>query len=52
MCGKINPAPPTNEPGQVDEVTIAPTRTDKLRIVCEHALPGKTGITELLVWQK
>ena len=46
------PSPPTNEPGQVDEVTIAPVQTDKLRIVCEHALPGKTGITELLVWQK
>jgi len=38
--------------GKIDEVTVDPVQTDKLRITFEHNLPGKTGVTELMVWEK
>jgi hypothetical protein len=42
----------TSSMGTIDEVTIDPVQTDKLRITFEHNLPGKTGVTELMVFEK
>jgi len=36
--------------GDFNEVRFAPVTTSKLRVVFQHALPGKSGVTEIFVW--
>ena len=45
-------SPSVTVPDRPSELTITPTQTEKLRVIFDHALPGKTGISELLVWEK
>jgi hypothetical protein len=45
---KRDPAQPTL--GAANEITIRPVQTDKLRLTFVHDLPGKSGLTEWLVW--
>lgn len=47
---KRDPALPTL--GSANEITIRPTLTDKLRLTFSHNLPGKSGLTEWMVWKK
>lgn len=42
-----SPAAPT--PWAVNTVRITPVATERLRVVFEHAAPGRTGVTELIV---
>lgn len=45
-----DPAKPTL--GIANEITIKPIQTAKLRLTFVHSLPGKSGLTEWMVWGK
>lgn len=47
---KRDPEKPTL--GIANEITIKPVQTDKLRLTFVHDLPGKSGLTEWMVWEK
>ncbi len=36
----------------VNTAVIEPVKTSKVRIVFDHAVPGFTGVTELMIWEK
>jgi hypothetical protein len=37
---------------QWNESRFAPVRSDRVRIVFEHQLPAKSGVTEVMVWER
>jgi hypothetical protein len=43
-----SPAKPTG--GQFNEVRFDKVKTTKLRVVFTHALPAKSGVSEILIW--
>jgi hypothetical protein len=47
---KRDPARPTLS--VANEITIRPLQTNKLRLTFVHDLPGKSGLTEWMVWER
>jgi len=51
-AAEIKRDPAASDSTNIDEITIKPVRIDKLRVTFVHDFPGKSGITELMVWEK
>jgi hypothetical protein len=37
---------------QWNEARFDPVRADRVRIVFEHNLPAKSGVTEVMIWER
>jgi hypothetical protein len=44
--------PVTPQVSSLNSVHIDPVETNRVRVVFEHDLPAKTGVTELMLWQQ
>jgi hypothetical protein len=44
--------PQTPIGGELNEVRFPPVTASKVRVVFEHALPGKSGVSEILIWRE